>query len=389
VPSVRGPERIVVASLLMLASAASGALAGFVAGLGGEAISVDRDGMAVVVTGAVIAAVVLDRFVAPLSVRRQVPQLWGRIFSAQTTAVLYGARLGVGPLTILRTWWWWVAVVLGALAGVWVSVAVGAVFGAARIAVMLAAGTRAYALSRGERFARWSGVAVGVALVVFVAFVAALDDRGVAERAAARRWSAASRAGRSPSGESGADAATTTTPDVVTPTSIAADAALAAMLPADVGAGYERVPDDVDKALGPLDLATAAAIEQDTHAERALLETRQFEVGHARGWRHDDGRTAYVAAYRFGSAADADAYLVDGFITLEGRGARVYPVTEVPGARGFSQAATQGETSEVAHGVAFVRGDVFFLAVIGATSSAADANDAVALAQQVDAVVPG
>ena len=382
-PSVRGRERTIVALLLTASSTASGALLGFVLGLVGELVD-SADGVAwPVIAGLLVATVVLDRVVAPLSVRRQVPQLWGRIFSARTTAVLYGARLGVGPLTILRTWWWWLAVIAAALAGIWVSVGVGALFGAARIVVMLAAGTRAGAMRRSERFAVWSGPVVTVALVVFAAL--ASTDAGTT------RGRAASSTG-SPGVErsAGADGnpSTSTTRATPTTTTIVADPDLEARLPIDVGAGFRRIDDDPQDALGPLDLAAAAAIEQDEQAERSLLETRHFERGHARAWRHDDGRTAYVAAYRFGSSSDADAYLVDGFITLESRGARVYDVTDPAGGRGFSQAATEDQASEVAHGVAFVRDDVFFLVVMTSPNSAAGPDDAVALARRVTDMSP-
>lgn len=377
-PSVRGRERWVVAVLLTSASAASGALIGFVLGLLGGAADVTDDVPIAVVAVGLVVTVVLDAAVRPLSVRRQVPQLWGRIFSPRTTAILYGARLGVGPLTILRTWWWWLAVVAAALAGVWVSVGVGALFGAARIIVMLTVGTRAGALRRSERFAVWSGPAVAVALVAF-AVAAAPGDSRIGEAAEPSRREAAER----PAGSDDRSTTTATEPDAGPSTTIATDTDLEARLPTDVGPGFTRIDDDQNDALGPLDLAAAAAIEQDVQAERSLLETRHFERGHARAWRHADGRTAYVAAYRFGSTADAQAYLVDGFITLESRGARVYDLTEPAGARGFSQAATRGEASEVAHGVAFVRDDVFFLAVVTSPNSAAGPDDAAAVARRM------
>ena len=380
-----------MATLLTVSSAGSGALAGFALGLVGELLDVADDVPWPSLAVALVAVVVLDRFVPPVSVRRQVPQLWGRVFSARTTAVLYGARLGVGPLTILRTWWWWLAVIVGALAGVWVSVGVGALFGAARIVVMLAVGTRAGGLRRSERFAVLSGVATALVLIAFVAVADSSADRDGDRHVT----STGSRSGTTDDvrrrGEDASDDETapsrapTTT---ATPTTVPADPALEASLPLDLGGGYERVADDPARALGAIDLDTAAAIEEDEQAERSLLETRHFELGHARAWRHDDGRTAYVAAYRFGASADADAYLVDGFITLEGRGARVYDVTNPAGARGFSQAATEGEASEVAHGVAFVRADVFFLVVVTSPNSAAGPEDALAVAQRVSEMSP-
>ena len=365
-PSVRGPERILVATLLLVAAAGAGGVAGFVLGAAAEVAGLDGPLPRGVITGGVVLAVVLDLLLTPLSVRRQVPQLWGRIFSARTTAVLYGARLGVGPLTILRTWWWWLAALLGATTGAWWSAAVGATFGATRVVVMLPVGTRAGGFRRSERVAVALGLVAAVGVSASVALVPDPDAPvDVADRPAPV---AASRERVAP---------TTTTAITAAP----ADAGLAAALLADLGGGYERLADDPARALGPLDLAAAARVEQDEPAERSLLETRHFEAGHSRAWRHDDGRVAYAAVYRFATPADAAAYLVDGFITLEGRGAAVYDVADPPGARGFSQAAATEGTSDVAHGVAFVRDRHFFLVVESATSSAATASGAQALAR--------
>src|SRR4029078_11442297 len=107
--------------------------------------------------------------VAPLSVARQVPQLWGRIFSPRVVAVLYGARLGVGPLTILRTWLWWGCFLAGASAGLGWGAVVGALFGAGRVLAMLGVGVRAGSLRRRERTV---SLVVGLAVVVAVAGLA-------------------------------------------------------------------------------------------------------------------------------------------------------------------------------------------------------------------------
>lgn len=81
----------------------------------------------------------------PWSVQQQVPRLWARIFPLPGATVLYGLRLGVGPLTILRSWLWWSGILVAATTGAWWSAAAGAVFGIARIAVQLAAVWRAEA----------------------------------------------------------------------------------------------------------------------------------------------------------------------------------------------------------------------------------------------------
>ena len=53
-------------------------------------------------------------------------------------AVLYGARLGVGPLTILSSWLWWAMLVVGAAGGPWLGAMAGAAFALSRTVVMVA-----------------------------------------------------------------------------------------------------------------------------------------------------------------------------------------------------------------------------------------------------------
>ena len=90
--------------------------------------------VASVLLAALVADVVSQRTgrLAPIAVGKQVPREWGRIFSAPTVAVLYGARLGIAPLTILSTWSWWAVIVLGGIGGVAWSVPVGVAFGIVR-----------------------------------------------------------------------------------------------------------------------------------------------------------------------------------------------------------------------------------------------------------------
>lgn len=118
-----------------VAAAASAALLGFAVGLPGLALSDPGPHAAALV---VLAAVVLDlvamrpRGPMPPSVRKQVPVEWSRLFEPPVVALLYGARLGAGPLTILPTWLWWGAFLLGAWMGPFQGVAVGLAFAAAR-----------------------------------------------------------------------------------------------------------------------------------------------------------------------------------------------------------------------------------------------------------------
>lgn len=74
----------------------------------------------------------------PTAVSSQVPREWQALFAPETVAVLFGARLGVGPLTLLPTWLWWAAVGLALTLGPAVSAAVGATFALTRSVVMLA-----------------------------------------------------------------------------------------------------------------------------------------------------------------------------------------------------------------------------------------------------------
>jgi hypothetical protein len=133
---VRGAHRVQVVGLLVLAGTATGGLVGFFLGAGW--LATGWPAASPVVSAAVVAAaLVADLVVRPLDVRRQVPQVWGRMFGARTVAVLYGARLGVGPLTILTTWLWWAATALAATHGPWVGAASGAAFHVARTVTML------------------------------------------------------------------------------------------------------------------------------------------------------------------------------------------------------------------------------------------------------------
>ena len=137
-----------VAALLLVSAATTGGLAGATLGLVWAAIGLPPVAAAPAV--AVVAiALAADAFAGrtgrlrPPSSRHQVPRIWSRLFDPRTVAVLYGSRLGVGPLTILPTWTWWAASLLAASAGPAVSTVAGVAFGGGRIAVVLAASARA------------------------------------------------------------------------------------------------------------------------------------------------------------------------------------------------------------------------------------------------------
>jgi hypothetical protein len=109
----------------------------------------------------------------PLSIRTQVPRLWARIFPLAGATALYGLRLGVGPLTILRSWLWWSGSLVAATHGAWHSAAGGAAFGAVRILVQLAA-VRGADAAMPQRMARVRNLerALTVPVLVAVAIVA-------------------------------------------------------------------------------------------------------------------------------------------------------------------------------------------------------------------------
>lgn len=108
----------------------------------------------------------------PLSVRRQVPRLWARVFPLAGATILYGLRLGVGPFTILRSWFWWAGAVLAASTGAWSSAAAGALFGVVRISIQLLAVLGADAamperMREVQRLERSISVPVALALLLF------------------------------------------------------------------------------------------------------------------------------------------------------------------------------------------------------------------------------
>jgi hypothetical protein len=365
---VRGRERNRVAAVLLAASAATGALAGFALGalwqLAGLPSLAPVAAIALVVGATVADAVGLR----PLAVGRQVPREWGRLFEPSTTALLYGARLGVGPLTILTTWWWWAATVVSASHGAVTAAATGAVFGAVRVVVMLAVARRVET-EMPRRIARVRAAERRVRSVLTVACAAVVAAALLTSCSSDRE---APRAARS---------TTTTSTTRATPTTVAptpTDRELAAALITDPGPGFHPVDDPAHT--GPLDLDAAARAEADVRAERALLQTRGFQRGYQRSWANGTDRSALVAVYRFATPDGAAAYLQDGIITATGYGAQLFDVPAVPGARGMSQAGSGPGGSTVAHAVVFTRGDRFFLVVVTSDNSAATPDDARALA---------
>ena len=301
---------------------------------------------------AVVAAVLDALRVPTLAVRKQVPQYWGRIFPPRTVAVLYGARLGVGPLTLLPTWLWWAAIVIGASRGPWVGAATGATFAVARTITMWVAGTRARSLDGADRRIR---IAIAALSLVALAACSSDDDDDAARPTTTTTADTPTSIALEPA------TTTTTTPE---------DAALTDLLLPDALPGFTRTRDDV------LDLEAAAEAEADSDAERALLETRGFVRGAARVWSDADEDVVFVTAYELGSKEQADLYLVDGAETLTARSATRFDASEIPGAFGF----TTREEDFVAHAVAFTRGNRWFLVLVGSSDGSRTPAEALQLA---------
>jgi hypothetical protein len=338
---VRGATRIQVNVLLALSGAVAGALVGFAIGI---------IPMPDVTPLVAIPAALLDALRVPtLSIRKQVPQYWGRIFSARVVAVLYGTRLGVGPLTILPTWLWWAATAIAVSRGPWQGALVGVLFAVARTVTMWVVGTKARRLDRAD-----GAIRIAIAALSLVALAACGGDD--ASSAAATTTSTPSTIRLEP------ETTTTTTPE---------DAVLDDLLLDDALPGFTLAGDD-----DVLDLDAAAEAEADPEAERALLETRGFVRGVARRWTDPHEDVVYVASYELGSKEQADLYLIDGSETLMARSAVRFDVPDVPGAFGF----TTTEPDFVAHAVAFTRGPRWFLVVVGSSSGDRTEDEARTLA---------
>lgn len=309
-----------------------------------------------------LVATALDAVrVPPPSVRRQVPAYWGRIFDARTVAVLYGARLGIGPLTILPTWLWWAALVAGAAEGPWTSAFVGATYAVVRTIVSWLAGE--VTTRRGPSGVhRLDGrVRLGVAMAVVAVALAACSDGDPDEPGDERPSRSSSTSTSARELELEPTTTTTTTPE---------EAALEALLLDDVGLeGFGEGPG------GPLDLEAAAQAESDPEAERALLRTRRFVGGFERRFLNEEEHVVYLAVYEFAEGGDAAAYLVDGTETLTARAAEPFDVP-IDGAVGF----TTVEEGFTAHFVAFTRGPRWFLVLVGSPAGERTADEAIALA---------
>lgn len=374
---MRGHERTLISLLMAGAAGLAGALAGFVAGVIAVVLGIEGapEPLAALAVAVAVVADVAGR-PRPLAVGRQVPRTWARAFPLRVAAVLYGARLGIGPFTILSTWLWWAALVVGAAAGPWWSTATGAAFGLGRVLLMVVVAARV----EGDMAARMATVRARERAGGRAALVAAVVAAGVLLAACTGGDDDARP--RSTTGDpAGATTTTSRLPDVAPepPVAVSAD-----LLLSDIGPEYRQVPDD-RPGLGSIDLAEAASAEADTSAEKSLLLTRGFRGGVGRAWRTEAGNEVYEAVYEFRDEPSAAAYLKDGLITLEGRGAQQYPVEAVPGSTGFSQAERRPAGAVTSHGVVFVRGHRFFLVFVSSAKPGTTPAQAAEVAQAADA----
>ncbi len=391
-PSVRGRERLITIAVFVVSVTASSALLGFVVGVAlGWIPGPSTAAVVSVLLAALVADVIAQRtgHLAPIAVGKQVPREWGRIFSAPVVAVLYGARLGIAPLTILSTWSWWAVVVLGGVGGVAWSVPVGVAFGIVRSVTSVSASliaerssTRSAWFTRlqtgrsvGDRGLRVATI-VGVAVLALAA--AGCTGGGDVDEVTAPTSGPAGPTITQPTEE---DAVTTTEPDeptsstttastittttAPTTTSVTTPATPAGGLESlviDEVAGFARI--DQPGADTALDLAAAAARQPDPSEERPLLETRGFQAGWTRAFRNDTQDVVIASVYEFESPTAADFYRQDGLITVGAYGGELFDVAGFPEAQGFRQEVPGDDGTLVTYGVTFTVGSRWYLVYI-------------------------
>ena len=421
-PSVRGRRRLGALVALTTGAAAAAALTGFVFGVAGQGLMLvtAESGPAPerLVVGIVAAGLTLDVVhlitggAPPISLGRQVPREWGRLLPLPVTAVLYGARLGVGPLTILSTWTWWAAVVAASAIGVWTTVMISTLFALCRMLVNAVAGFGASPALTGSLIRRrqngWATLTTaGMAMVAVIA----LSGCGVADRPSrpilieadpvtqgtigsavhdgSSPWNTlpaqledfvrtqtptdielASTDGQSTSvaegrsttvAEGQADEAATKTAETVAPGLTGQD--LANLLPVELE-GMTPITDlNIDRFLT---IEEAAAIQPDPTEEIALLQTRGYQGGWIRAFRSADDDVVVATVYEFRDEAEAEFYLEDGLITIGGYGGLFFDLPQLPDVRGFQQdSESDGESIRTLGGAFFNQNRWHLLYLVG------------------------
>jgi hypothetical protein len=385
VPSVRGVQRSIVAGILVGSGVAAAAVVAFALGVVLTPLAAALpDGAPGAVVPALLGAALLADLAhlrsgrpRPLAVGRQVPVEWGRVFPPALTAALYGARLGVGPATILSTWQWWAVAVGAGLLGVWHAVAVGIVFAAVRLGVVVGVSqwaTRADPVERFRSLARRgpsasallaAGTGLALAALLVTGCSGGDDDAGPAGDAPTPPAPTAPAPTTEVPDVSDPDVSdpdddpfappTVTLPPTTEPPPtgpVDPDALAAAVIP-DVD-GFDPVPAEAADRF--LDLDAAAALQPDPTEERPLLETRGFRGGWTRTWRNEQRDVVVATVYEFADAEQAAFYLQDGLITIGGFGGRFFEIAELPDAHGFRQEGVDESGPVVTLGVAFTVG---------------------------------
>ncbi len=399
-PSVRGRERGVVGAILAASSAATGALVGFagavvlgsVVSLAGWSFASFETAATLVVIGALADLVRLSfGRPKPLALSSQVPMEWGRMFSAPVVALLYGARLGVGPLTMLSTWLWWSTWLAAALISPVAGALTGATFGLVRVLVMAAITppvTRLRTWTRPSWLALDVGAMVGVAVLALV--VAGCSRTGEVslepvDRSAdpdvveARDAAEANEADQESEpvnsepedSESGESETVVTTPSAIEPGDITVPNA------AEEEPGVASSPDGLASVLIPevrwfnrldgpgadefLDIDAAAGRQPDPSEELPLLETRRFQGGWTRAFRNDTQDVVIAQVYEFETPSAAAFYLEDGLITLGGYGVDFFDLEAMPGVRGFRQESADEIGPVINFGLTFTVGRRWYL----------------------------
>lgn len=352
----------------------------------------------------------------PPTLGRQVPAEWARIFPAPVTAALYGARLGVGPLTILSTWTWWSFTLAAALLGPGSAALTGATFGLVKLG--LVAATSRAADEAGDHHTVFGNLRAGQrpswAAITMLSLALAVAASGCGSSGDAAED--ANRPG--PSDEPAIDARASTVQPTTDTTALISPAELEDVVrtdtateptgddqvtdeagPTDIATGSDAgtaiagafAGDDRDGETGArpsladdlvatiadyraidgpeadrfLDLRAAADIQPDPTEEVALLETRGFRGGWTRAFRNDHNDVAVASVYEFRDAVEAEFYLEDGLITIGGYGGTFFDIPGLPGVRGFAQdiSRSDGEATEdlVSLGASFNQGDRWYL----------------------------
>jgi hypothetical protein len=436
---------------LVLSTLATGSLVGFLLGMALSWVGVLLDARVSSVIATLVglglaadALRVITGRPRPWSVNRQVPQAWSSLFPATTTAGLYGARLGVGPLTMLSTWLWWSSSIAGAVIGVGTSVAIGAAFSATRALTTVGASLWAEGPTHQARFnhlrslqqpGRYGLAALGLLSVVLFSSCStgqrpeltqapsSLAPTQAEPTVAGRQVDAADEtqeippvtepaptritptseasthndaADSTPSNSSTSEPATSVPATSVPATSVpatsepetgaaaaspdASDNPLEAALLVSIP-GFETIADPgADRRL---DIDAAANIQPDPTEELPLLETRGFVGGWTRAFRNDQRDVVVATVYQFANHTEAAFYLEDGLITIGGYGGQFFEVPDIVGSRGFRQ-EIDGDEPLLSVGITFVRDRRWFLVYLIGDADGLDPERLIEAARRQD-----